>query len=160
MEVIKAVKFKYHEDLDELFKDFKEMLEFCTDKALKLGITSYAKLRNAIYEEWKQKWYPKYHTHYRHSACKIATAILKNFRKRKKKGLTNKDRPEIKRNFIKLEEVLFKFEGDKIRIVTAPRSYVTIKLIVGEYQQRFVETWKGGEFDIGESIIKQGFIVI
>ena len=160
MEVIKAVKFKYHGDLHELFKDFREMLEFCIGKALKLGITSYAKLRKAIYEEWKQKWHPKYHTHYCHSACKIATAILKNFRKRKKKGLTNKGKPEIKRNFIKLEEVLFKFEGNKIRIVTAPRSYVTIKLIVGEYQQRFIETWKRGELDIGELIIKQGFIVI
>ncbi len=45
---------------------------------------------------------------------------------------------------MKLEEVLFKFEGNKIRIVTAPRSYITIKLIVGEYQQGFIETWKGG----------------
>jgi len=160
MEVIKAVKFKYHGSLDELFKDFREMLEFCIDKALDIGITSYAKLRKTIYEEWKQKWYPKYHTHYCHSACKIACSILKNFRKRKKKGLTDKDRPEIKRNFIKLEEVLFKFEGNKIRIVTAPRSYVTIKLIVGEYQQGFIETWKGGGLNIGELIIKQGFIVI
>jgi len=144
MEVIKAVKFKYHGSLGELFKDFREMLEFCIDKALDIGITSYAKLRKTIYEEWKQKWHPKYHTHYCHSACKIACSILKNFRKRKKKGLTDKDRPEIKRNFIKLEEVLFKFEGNKIRIVTAPRSYITIKLIVGEYQQGFIETWKGG----------------
>jgi len=48
MEVIKAVKFKYHGDFDELFKDFRGMLEFCIDKALKLGITSYAKLRKAI----------------------------------------------------------------------------------------------------------------
>jgi len=160
MEVIKAVKFKYHGSLGELFKDFREMLEFCIDKALDIGITSYAKLRKTIYEEWKQKWHPKYHTHYCHSACKIATAILKNFRKKKKKELTNKGKPEIKRNFIKLEEVLFKFEGNKIRIVTAPRSYITIKLIVGEYQQRFIETWKRGELDIGELIIKQGFIVI
>ncbi len=56
--------------------------------------------------------------------------------------------------------MLFKFEGNKIRIVTAPRSYITIKLIVGEYQQGFIETWKGGGLDIGELIIKQGFIVI
>ena len=160
MEVIKDVKFKYHGSLGELFKDFREMLEFCIDKALDIGITSYAKLRKTIYEEWKQKWHPKCHTHYCRSACKIACSILKNFRKRKKKGLTDKDRPEIKRNFIKLEEVLFKFEGNKIRIVTAPRSYITIKLIVGEYQQGFIETWKGGGLNIGELIIKQGFIVI
>ena len=85
MEVIKAVKFKYYGNFNELFKDFREMIEFCTNKALELNITSYAKLRKAIYEEWKQRWYPKYHTHYCHSACKIATTILKNFRKRKRK---------------------------------------------------------------------------
>lgn len=74
MELIKSVKFKYHGDLNELFGDFKEMIEFCIDKALELGITSYAKLRKSIYGEWKRRWYPKYHIYYCHSACKIATA--------------------------------------------------------------------------------------
>ncbi|WP_457549235.1 hypothetical protein [Archaeoglobus sp.] len=79
MEVIKAVKFKYHGDYDELFRDFREMVVFCIDKALELSITSYAKLRKAVYEEWKQKLYPRYHIHYCHSVRKIATAILRNF---------------------------------------------------------------------------------
>jgi len=139
MEVIKAVKFKYHGDLNELFKDFKEMIEFCINKALKLGITSYAKLRKAVYDEWKQKWYPRYHTHYCHSACKIATTILKNFRKRKRKGLTDKDKPEIRKDFLKLEEMLFKFEGDRVKIVTSPRNWITVNLVVGEYQREFIE---------------------
>jgi len=160
MEVIKAVKFKYCGDFNELFKDFREMIEFCIDKALKLDITSYAKLRRAIYDEWKQKWHPKYHTHYCHSACKIATAILKNFRKKKRKGLTDKDKPEIKRDFVKLEEMLFKFEGDKIKITTSPRKWITVNLVVSEYQQRFVEAWKRGELDIGKLIIKRDYIII
>ena len=160
MEVIKAVKFKYYGDLNELFKDFREMIVFCIDKALKLGITSYVKLRNAVYDEWKRRWYPKYHTHYCHSACKIATAILKNFRKRKRKGLTGKEKPEIKRDFVKLEEMLFKFEGDKVKIVTSPRNWITINLVVGEYQREFIETWKRGELDVGELIIKRDYIIV
>ncbi|MHC1600114.1 MAG: RNA-guided endonuclease InsQ/TnpB family protein [Candidatus Methanospirareceae archaeon] len=160
MEVIKAVKFKYRGDLNELFEDFKEMIEFCIDKALKLGITSYAKLRKAVYGEWKHRWYPRYHTHYCHSACKITTAILKNFRKRKRKGLTNKDKPEVKEDFVKLEEILFKFEGDRVKIVTSPRSWITVNLVVGEYQREFVEAWKRGELDVGEIIVKRDFIVI
>ena len=55
MEVIKAIKFKYHGDFSELFRDFRKMIEFCIDKALELGVTSYAKLRKAVYEEWKQR---------------------------------------------------------------------------------------------------------
>lgn len=81
-------------------------------------------------------------------ACKVATTILKNFRKRKRKGgLTDKDKPEVKRDFVKLEEMLFKFEGDKIRIVTSPRNYITINLVVGEYQRKFIEAWRKGELD-------------
>jgi len=160
MEVIKAVKFKYHRDLNELFEDFKWMIEFCIDKALKLGITSYAKLRKAVYDEWKQKWYPKYHTHYCHSACKIATVIIKNFRKREKKGLTDKDKPEVRKDFVKLEEMLFKFEGERVKIATSPRNWITLNLVVGEYQREFVEAWKRGELDVGELIIKRDFIVV
>ena len=160
MEVIKAVKFKYYGDLNELFKDFREMIVFCIDEALKFGITSYAKLRKAVYDEWKRRWYPKYHTHYCHSACKIVTTILKNFRKRKRKGLTDKEKPEIKRDFVKLEEMLFKFEGDKVKIVTSPRNWITVNLVVGEYQREFIETWKRGELDVGELIIKRDYIII
>jgi len=160
MEVIKSIKFKYYGNFDELFRDFREMIEFCIDKALELGITSYAKLRKAVYEEWKRKWYPKYHTHYCHSACKIATTILKNFRKRKRKGLTDKDKPEIRKDFVKLEEMLFKFEGDRVKIVTTPRNWITVNLVVGEYQRKFVEAWKEGELDIGEIIIKRDYIIV
>jgi len=160
MEVIKAVKFKYFGDFDQLFRDFREMVEFCIDKALELNITSYAKLRKAAYDKWKQKWYPKYHTHYCHSACKIATAILKNFRKRRKKGLTDKEKPEVKGKFVKLEEMLFKFEGDKVRVVLSPRNFLTINLIVGKHQEKFVNAWKNGELDVGEVIIKKDYIVI
>ena len=162
MEAIKSVKFKYKcdSDIEEIFKDFCEMIMLCIDRALELNITSYARLRKTIYGEWKQKWYPKYHTHYCHSACKIATAILKNFRKRKRKGLVKKDKPEVRRDFIKLEEMLFKFEGDKIRIVTSPRHYIELELIIGEYQKMFVEAWKKGKLDIGEIIIKRNYVIV
>ena len=36
MEVIKVIKFKYHGDFSELFRDFKEMIEFCIDKGFSL----------------------------------------------------------------------------------------------------------------------------
>jgi len=162
MLVIKSVKFKYKCDtnIGELSDDFQEMLQFCIDRALELGITSYTRLRKAVYGEWKQRWYPKYHTHYCHSACKIATAILKNFRKRKRKGLTKKEKPEVRKGFIKLEEMLFKFEGDKIRIVTSPRHYIVLELIIGGYQAEFIKAWKQGNLDVGEIIIKQDYVIV
>ena len=162
MEAVKSVKFKYFFDsnIRGIFNDFREMLEFCIDRALELNITSYARLRKTVYGEWKEKWYPRYHTHYCHSACRIATAVLKNFRKRKRKGLAHKDKPEVRKEFIKLEEMLFKFEGDNIRIVTSPRKFITLRLIVGEYQKKFIDAWKRGELDVGEIIIKRNYVIV
>jgi len=60
MENTVTVKFKYHGDLSELFRDYKEMLEFCIDRAIELKTTSFAKLWQSVYENWKVKWYPKY----------------------------------------------------------------------------------------------------
>ena len=77
-----------------------------------------------------------------------------------KKGLTDKDKPEIRKDFVKLEEMLFKFEGDRIKIVTAPRKYMVVDLALGEYQRKFVEAWKKGELDIGEIIIKRDYIIV
>ena len=160
MEVIKAVEFKHCADVVELINDFKQMVNFCIDKAIELRITSYAKLRKAIYNEWKEKWYPKYHTHYCHSACRVATSILKNFRKRKRKGLTRKDKPEVKKDFIKLEEMLFKFEEDRIKIITAPRKFISINLVVSDYQRKFIEEWKNERLKVGEVIVKKDSIII
>jgi len=162
LEAIKSVKFKYrcNPDIGGLFNDFREMIMLCIDRALELNITSYARLRKAIYDEWKRMWYPKYHTHYCHSACRIATVILKNFRKRKRKGLVKKEKPEVRKDFLKLEEMLFKFERDKIRIVTSPRRYIVLELVVGDYQKEFIDAWREGKLDIGEIIIKRDYVIV
>lgn len=65
-----------------------------------------------------------------------------------------------KSNFIKLEEMLFKFDGDKIKVVTSPKKWITINLVVGEYQQKFVDAWRRGELDVGEIIIKPDFVIV
>ncbi len=74
--------------------------------------------------------------------------------------MTDREKPEAKRDFVKLGEVIFKFEGDKIRIATAPRDWITVNLVLGEYQRRFVEAWKSGELDVGEIIIKRDHIIV
>ncbi|AAB98747.1 TPA: IS200/IS605 family element transposase accessory protein TnpB [Methanocaldococcus jannaschii] len=56
--------------------------------------------------------------------------------------------------------MLFKFEGDKIKIITAPRKFITINLVVSDYQKKFIEEWKNGNFKIGEVIIKKDSIII
>ena len=98
MEVILSVPFGYepNDELKKLLKDFKDMINFCIDYAHKRRITSYAKLRKSVYEEWKRRW--DYSTHFCHSACKIALAMLKTYRKKHKEG-----KPEAKKLFMQLD---------------------------------------------------------
>ncbi len=56
VEVILSVPFNYeaNDDIRRLLEDFRSMVNFCIDSALKRRITSYATLRKGVYEEWKK----------------------------------------------------------------------------------------------------------
>jgi putative transposase len=84
MECVLGVPFGYepNDELRKLLEDFKDMVNFCIDYAYRRRITSYAKLRKGVYEEWKRRW--SYSTHFCHSACKIALAMLKTYRRKRR----------------------------------------------------------------------------
>jgi putative transposase len=155
VEVILGVPFGYEPDgeLKKLLEDFREMINFCIDYAYRRRITSYAKLRKGVYEEWKRRW--SYSTHFCHSACKIALAILKAYRKRHKEG-----KPEAKKLFMQLDPQLYKFYGDKVRISVRPRNFIFINLKYGEYQKRFIDAWREGKLKTGEITINENKIII
>ncbi len=108
VEVILSVPFSYDaiDEVRKLLEDFRETVNFCIDFALNNNITSYARLRREVYDEWKKRW--DYLTHFCHSACKIALAILKGFRKKHKEG-----KPKAEKLFMQLDPQLYKFYGDK-----------------------------------------------
>jgi putative transposase len=155
MEVVLGVPFRYglNGELKKLLEDFREMINFCIDYAYRRRITSYAKLRKSIYGEWKRKW--DYSTHYCHSACKIALAMLKSHRKKRKEG-----KPEARKLFMQLDPMLYKFYGDRIRISVKPRKFISIDLKYGEYQRKFIDAWRKGGLKTGEITINENKIVI
>lgn len=150
-----AVPFSYepNEEIRKLLADFRDMINFCIDYAYREGITSYAKLRKGIYEEWKRRW--NYSTHFCHSACKIALAMLKSHKKKHRDG-----KPEAKKLFMQMDPQLYKFYGDKIRISVRPRQFLFIELKFGEYQKKFIEAWKRGELKTGEITINETKIIV
>ncbi|MHA1626450.1 MAG: hypothetical protein ACTSYT_00965 [Candidatus Asgardarchaeia archaeon] len=93
MEITLSVSFGYesNDEIRKLLEDFRDMVNFCVDKALQNKATSFAKLRKLVYSEWKQKW--DYSTHFCHSACRVATSMLKSFRRLKRKGIAKKTNP-------------------------------------------------------------------
>ena len=155
MEVIIGVPFGYepNNEVKKALEDFRDMVNFCIDYAYKRRITSYAKLRKGVYEDWKERW--DYSTHFCHSACKIALAMLKTYRKKRKEG-----KPEAKKLFMQLDPMLYKFYGDRIRISVKPRNFIFIDLKYGEYQKRFIDAWKEGKLKTGEITINENKIII
>ncbi|MEM0482110.1 MAG: hypothetical protein QXM16_04380 [Nitrososphaerota archaeon] len=144
MEVVLSVPFVYEADdeVRKLLEDFRCMVSFCIGFAVERGITSYAKLRRGVYGEWRRRW--NYSTHFCHSACKIALAMLKSFRRLRRKGLAEGGRPEAKKLFMQLDPQLYKFYGDMVRISVKPRKFIYIGLRYGEYQKKLIDAWKDG----------------
>jgi putative transposase len=147
VECVLGVPFGYEfdEEVGKLLEDFREMVNFCVDYAYRRRITSYAKLRRGVYEEWKQRW--DYSTHFCHSACKIALAMLKTHRRRRREG-----KPEAKKLFMQLDPMLYRFYGD--RISAKPRRFTSLELKYGKYQKRFTNAWREGRLKTGEITIK------
>ncbi|MCF8884455.1 MAG: transposase, partial [Aigarchaeota archaeon] len=160
MEIVLSVPFVYevNDEVRKLLEDFRDMVNFCIDFAVKRRITSYARLRKSVYGEWKKRW--DYSTHFCHSACKIALAMLKSFRRLKRKRLAKGDRPEAKKLFMQLDPQLYKFYGDKIRISVKPRKFLFIDLRYGEYQKKFIDGWKERKLKTGEITINETKIII
>ncbi|PUA31599.1 MAG: transposase [Candidatus Terraquivivens tikiterensis] len=155
MEVILGVPFSYsiNGEVRRLLEDFRDMINFCIDYAYRRKITSYARLRKGVYEEWKKRW--DYSTHFCHSACKIALAMLKNHRRRSREG-----KPEARKLFMQLDPQLYKFYGDSIRISVKPRRFLYIDLKYGEYQRKFIDAWREGKLKTGEVTINEAKIII
>ncbi len=151
VDVVLAIPFSYerNEIIRKLLEDFRDMINFCIEKAIENDVTSYAKLRKLVYEEWKGRW--DYSTHFCHSACKIATSILKSWRRKVRKGEADPNKPpRAKKLFIRFDPQLVKFEGDRLRISVKPRQFTYVHLKYGEYQRKFIEEWKKGKLKVGE----------
>jgi len=153
-EVVLSVAFRYkpNEEVQKLLVEFREMINYCIERAIKSRITSYYRLRKVVYDDFKRRW-SNYATHYCHSACRITTSILRSWRKRGRE-------PKARKLFMRLDHWLFRFYGDKVRITTAPRKFLWIDLIVGEYQARFVDAWRREELKVGEITVNSEYVVV
>ena len=155
MEVVLGVSFGYepNDEFRKLLEDFRDMVNFCIDYAYRRRITSYARLRKGVYEDWKRRW--DYSTHFCHSACKIALAILKTHRKKRREG-----KPEARKLFMQLDPELYKFYGDRVRISVKPRRFTFIDLKYGEYQKKFIDAWSEGKLKTGEITVNENKVII
>jgi len=131
LSAIKAVAFQYEsrESVKPLLETFRTMVNHALWIGTRKRIRGRFRLIMAVYGEFKRYGL---HTHYTLSACEVASAILKNHRRKHRA-------PVARRLFLKLDSQSYKLQGENLRIPIKPRQYVILKLRFGEYQRRFLE---------------------
>jgi len=117
LEAYKAVTVPFKPPV-ELLRDFRDMINYCIQAGLRHGATSRFKLTRLVYRELSSR-YP-WHSWYALSAIEVACAILKNYRKALRRGLS----PEslrARRLVAKIASQALKVEESRVRIPLRPR---------------------------------------
>ena len=153
MEVILSVKFGYEKtpEIDGLLRDFKDMVNFCIDKAVQHKATSISKLHRLVYGELSQRY--DYSRAFFPTAYRVALSIVRGWRF---KG----EKPVVRKAIVKLNPMLCRFEGERLRISVKPRKFVYLNLEMGSYQRKFVKLWRQGKAKVGEPIINERWVII
>lgn len=124
MLAVKAVKQNITaSEACELLEAFRRMVNEAIRVGLERDISSRFKLSNAVYKELHNGL----HTWYILSAIEKACAILKNYRKAKRKN-PNVKKPYVKKPFLSIGNQGYKIVNDKLRIPMKPREFIYIPL--------------------------------
>jgi len=106
-------------------------------------------LRNSLLKDWK------YASHYVDSAIKVAYSIINSWRRNYLKGKREKNKPIVKRKFVRVKETLYVYRNNKIRITVKPRElYLEFDLSNTWFRKRV------NGCDLGELILKENELVI
>jgi putative transposase len=129
LETVKAIKtvsvsYQPSEEILQLLKDFRNMVNYCLDVGLKNCVTGRFKLTRLVYHKLTKH---SYHSWYVLSVIEIATTILKNYRKAKKKRYGIK-LPEAKKLMAKLGNQAFKIVDGELVFPLKPRQFIHIPL--------------------------------
>jgi putative transposase len=109
--------------------------------------------RKKIRDKYIIKWI--YSKHYIDSAIKQAYSMLNSWRKRYLKGKARRDKPTLKRKFVRIKETLYSYRDGIIKISIKPfQENISIDLKNAWFWNRI----KG--LDLGELILKEDKIII
>jgi len=106
-------------------------------------------LRNEMSMNWV------YASHYVDSAIKVAYSILKSWRRNYIKGKRRREKPVVKRLFVRVKETLYIYRDEKIRVTIIPREqYLEFDLTKAWFKSRT----EG--LDLGELILTESELII
>ncbi|NJE10536.1 RNA-guided endonuclease TnpB family protein [Thermococcus sp. MAR1] len=141
-----TAKFKLKtipDGLDKLFSTYRGIVNFLITYAFENNVTSFYRLKKETYKGLRKE-YPELPSHYLYTACQMATAIFKGYRKRKRKGKA-KGKPVFKKEVIMLDDHLFKLDSENKTIkLSTPNGRISLEFCPAKYHEKFKD-WKVGQ---------------
>jgi len=130
-----------------LFDDFRAMTNLCLRVIRKNQIRTLKQAHRALYARLKAR-YPNYHTATIARAYRVALQLRKHHAQ------------EAKRLVLRLSKLNSKFTGDTLIISLAKDHQLILPLKVTEYQQRFIDAWRRGEYTIHEATLMSTLVIV
>jgi len=137
------VVFRLESDLPPeailLLKDFRLAVNCAIRAGLQARVTSRNALNKLAYKDFR-KDYPNMYSQHLVSSFEVAASVLKNNRRRLRKGLTAKV-PYIRHLMMKAENQAYKLDREKgiIDLPLKAGCHVMLKLVVSQYHRRYLD---------------------
>jgi putative transposase len=141
--LIREVVFRLEGELPHeakfLFEDFRLAVNNAIRVGLQARVTSRNELNRLAYKDFRAE-HPRMYAQHLVSAFEVAGSVLKNHRRRIRKGKGNHV-PYVRRLFMKAENQAYKLDR-KSGIIDLPiraGCHVELKLIVGQYHRKYLD---------------------
>jgi len=141
--LVKGVVFYLDSDLPSEARSLLEDFRLAVNNAVRAGLLTRVTSRNALvkiaYKDFREQ-HPRMYAQHLVSAFEVAGGILKNHRKRFRKGITGRI-PYVKRLMMKAENQAYKLDR-KSGVVDLPiraGCHVQLMLIVSQYHRKYLD---------------------
>ena len=141
--LIKGVVFRLEGELPHeakfLFEDFRLAVNSAIRAGLQARVTSRNALARLAYKDFRAE-HPRMYAKHLVSAFEVAGSVLKNHRRRVRKGKGN-NVPYVRRLFMKAENQAYKLDRENGMIDLPIRAgcHVKIKLVLSNYHRRYLD---------------------
>jgi len=141
--LVKGVVFYLESGLPSEVKSLLEDFRLAVNNSIRAGLQARVTSRNALtklaYKDFRQE-HPRMYSQHLVSAFEVAGSILKNHRKRFRKGVTDRI-PFVKRLMMKAENQAYKLDR-KAGVIDLPiraGCHVELRLVVSQYHRRYLD---------------------
>ncbi|ACL10443.1 IS element ISDka1 orfB, putative transposase [Desulfurococcus amylolyticus 1221n] len=121
---------------------YRNMVEQLVLHAVREGVSSFTRLKALKYRELRNL-YPQLPSHYAYTACQDASARAKSFLRLKKKGLVEREYPEVDSVSIWLDDHLWRASGLTSIEVATHKGWIPLEVIPHKQYWKYVNKgWK------------------